>query len=401
MNEPTTSEVNWEQLRPMLDEAVGHLKDEDRHALLLRFFQGMNHQQIGAVLGLSEDTARKRVERALEKLRAVLARQGITTSSAFLVLALGANTVQAAPPNFATQVAYAPLADAGSAIVANTFWKTLFMTTKTKSILAASVVLAALIVRLLILSKNSSETSPVKSLAVSAQTQPPALAASPKPTPNPVSAPISPPAVVASSPPIPGATSASPAAKAKAAQVIAVRNNLFRINNAAQMYLLDHDVGEVRYADLVTDKTLGADLRSIVPVSGENYDSLVVHETDTSLSLAVPGLGVITLDQENIPNADPNTNPAPAPLVDEGTIAFTEGVPVAMTSPAGQPYTLTAKQLPDGRIQITYNSSSETTTADGQHIVKSSSKSTTIVDPDGIVSWPKPSLGIKFKPVMN
>ncbi|MES2697884.1 MAG: sigma-70 family RNA polymerase sigma factor, partial [Verrucomicrobiota bacterium] len=56
--------ADWSRLKPVLDDALDHLAATDREAVLLRFFQGRAFAEIGAALGLSEDTARKRVERA-------------------------------------------------------------------------------------------------------------------------------------------------------------------------------------------------------------------------------------------------------------------------------------------------------------------------------------------------
>lgn len=71
-----------------LDEALAHLTASDRDALLLRFTEGRNHREVGVALGIGEEAARKRVDRALERLRVRLAGAGISfatvTLSAFL-----------------------------------------------------------------------------------------------------------------------------------------------------------------------------------------------------------------------------------------------------------------------------------------------------------------------------
>jgi len=138
----TTPEIPWEQLRPLLDEAVGRLRERDRDAVVLRYFQGKSHREVGAALGVNEDAARKRVERALEILRTHFARQGVTISAALLVAAIGANSVQAAPTGLAATLSGA-VAATGQAGVISTFLKTLYMTTTTKTSLMAAVFLAA------------------------------------------------------------------------------------------------------------------------------------------------------------------------------------------------------------------------------------------------------------------
>src|SRR5438128_1105636 len=70
-------DLEWSKLRPMLDEAMHQLKEADREAILLRYFEQRPLGEIGARLGVSENTARMRVDRALEKLRSVLSRRGV------------------------------------------------------------------------------------------------------------------------------------------------------------------------------------------------------------------------------------------------------------------------------------------------------------------------------------
>jgi RNA polymerase sigma factor (sigma-70 family) len=104
------SEPSWEELRPVIDEAMHELNQTERDAVLLRFFEKRQLGEVGAKLGVSEDAARKRVDRALEKLRGLLARRGVTSTSAALVVILGANTVAAAPVGTAASIAGAAIA---------------------------------------------------------------------------------------------------------------------------------------------------------------------------------------------------------------------------------------------------------------------------------------------------
>ena len=101
---------DWDRLRPVLDEAMADLNDEDRAALLLRFFKKHDLHAVGAALGVSDDTAQKRVSRALEKLRQQLARRGITSPATALSAVIMANAVQAAPAGLAGSVAGTALA---------------------------------------------------------------------------------------------------------------------------------------------------------------------------------------------------------------------------------------------------------------------------------------------------
>jgi len=115
MREPTetASEADWEKLRPTLDNAMHELKETDREAILLRFFENQPFIQVGAKLGLNENAARMRVERALEKLRDIFTKRGITTATA-LASVISANAVQMAPANLAATLTAASLAGVGS-----------------------------------------------------------------------------------------------------------------------------------------------------------------------------------------------------------------------------------------------------------------------------------------------
>jgi RNA polymerase sigma factor (sigma-70 family) len=95
----------WEELRPVIDEAMHELNQSERDAVLLRFFEKRQLSEVGVKLGVTEDAARKRVDRALEKLRGLLASRGVTSTSAALVAILGANTVAAAPVGMAASIA--------------------------------------------------------------------------------------------------------------------------------------------------------------------------------------------------------------------------------------------------------------------------------------------------------
>src|SRR5437660_10227265 len=60
---------DWTQMRPVIDNAISELSSAERDALLLRFFEKKSYRDIGTALGLSENGARMRVDRATDKLR--------------------------------------------------------------------------------------------------------------------------------------------------------------------------------------------------------------------------------------------------------------------------------------------------------------------------------------------
>jgi len=108
LNEPENEA--WRQIAPLLDTAIAGLNEKDRHAIVLRFFQNKSLNEIGAALGASEEAAKKRVERALEKLQRYFTRQGVASTTAIVAGVISTNSVQAAPVAFAHSVTAAALA---------------------------------------------------------------------------------------------------------------------------------------------------------------------------------------------------------------------------------------------------------------------------------------------------
>jgi len=100
------------QLGALIDHAILELSEQDREAVLLRFFEGQAYADIGARLMLTEKTAHKRVERALDKLRECLARYGITSTAAALAASLGTQAGMAAPSGLAARVTGVVMASA-------------------------------------------------------------------------------------------------------------------------------------------------------------------------------------------------------------------------------------------------------------------------------------------------
>src|SRR5882672_11252481 len=116
MNELTSAsahDAEWERLRPVLDDALDRLSDDDRQAVLLRFFEGKSFADVGAKLRLNENTARMRVERALDKLHGALAQRGVTSTTAALAVALANQAGVAAPAGLAASVTGVALAGGG------------------------------------------------------------------------------------------------------------------------------------------------------------------------------------------------------------------------------------------------------------------------------------------------
>jgi RNA polymerase sigma factor (sigma-70 family) len=99
------SESVWKEVSPLLEEAMAQLRQTDQEAVLLRFFAEKSLREVGQALGVSDDSAQKRVNRALERMRDFFARRGVGVPAGLLGLALAAHTVQAAPAHLASTVA--------------------------------------------------------------------------------------------------------------------------------------------------------------------------------------------------------------------------------------------------------------------------------------------------------
>ncbi len=149
------STPDWEQIHPLLDEALDQLGPEDRDALLLRYFEERDYAAVGEALGASGEAARKRVDRALDRLREHLAKRGITTTAAALGTALSTHAIEAVPASFASALAATSAAVAAKAAApAAASWLTnLTLMTNTKLVVGSVLVAAALTTPLLVQQK--------------------------------------------------------------------------------------------------------------------------------------------------------------------------------------------------------------------------------------------------------
>jgi RNA polymerase sigma factor (sigma-70 family) len=136
------SDAQWRQLAPVLDEAITELSAQDRMAIILRFFEQRDFRSVGEALGSTQDAARVRVNRAIERLQLILKKRGVALSASILATLLGAEAVTAAPAGLAVAISSAAVetvAMTTASGVALTFLK--FMaTTKLKMALAALVI---------------------------------------------------------------------------------------------------------------------------------------------------------------------------------------------------------------------------------------------------------------------
>ena len=113
LNEPDA--MNWKQIAPLLDDAMGNLGETDRNAVVLRYFENKTAADVAAALKLTEAAAHKRVNRALEKLRKFFTKRGVSSTTAIIAGMISANSVQAAPVALAKSVTAVAIAKGAAA----------------------------------------------------------------------------------------------------------------------------------------------------------------------------------------------------------------------------------------------------------------------------------------------
>jgi RNA polymerase sigma factor (sigma-70 family) len=148
-----TPDAAWQQIEPLLDEAMAKLSTADHDAIVLRYFESRSLREVGAALGSSEDAAQKRVARALERLRINLTRLGVTVSVTALAAAVSSGAVQSAPTGLAVSAASVSLLTATGTSSIVSILKVM-VTTNIKFI-SAAVVIAALSISLFVLGNQN------------------------------------------------------------------------------------------------------------------------------------------------------------------------------------------------------------------------------------------------------
>ncbi len=107
LNEPANelaADETWTQIAPLLDGAMDQLGQKDHDAVVLRFFENKNFAEVGLALGASEDAAKMRVNRALEKLHRYFNQHGISSTTAIIAGTISTRSVQVAPVALAKTV---------------------------------------------------------------------------------------------------------------------------------------------------------------------------------------------------------------------------------------------------------------------------------------------------------
>jgi hypothetical protein len=127
MNElHSVPDPGWDQFRPVIDDAMDELNEHEREVILLRFFENLPLAEVGAKFSVSPDAARMRVDRALDKLRGLLAKRGIASTSVALAAIFASQSGLAAPSGLAAKIVAGVLSQAGAFTTATLgLWKIL------------------------------------------------------------------------------------------------------------------------------------------------------------------------------------------------------------------------------------------------------------------------------------
>lgn len=171
------SAANLASVAPILDDAINQLGAEDRTAILLRFFEQRDFQSVGAALGSNEDAARKRVDRALDKLESLLKKRGVAFSAAALASALGTQAVTAAPAGLAITISAAALTSAAAAGTSTLTILNIMSMTKLKASILAAIVAAAVTVPIVMHQKSERRLQEANAELVKQQAEATRLAA--------------------------------------------------------------------------------------------------------------------------------------------------------------------------------------------------------------------------------
>ncbi len=116
--EHSEADCLWERITPHLNDALDSLSAADRELVMIRFFGDKSQKDVAEALGVSEETARKRLSRAIERLRVIFARRGVAASPVALAAAFAAHGVQAVPVEMAASWAKAAMAKAAAGTAA-------------------------------------------------------------------------------------------------------------------------------------------------------------------------------------------------------------------------------------------------------------------------------------------
>jgi RNA polymerase sigma factor (sigma-70 family) len=190
MLHPTTStpdEPAWKDLAPILDDLITKLPRADRQAILLRYYRDMPYTDIAMEIGATPDAVRKRIERAIDKLRALAESRNLMLSSTALATYLVSQVRLAPPPGLIATSATAATAPAVSSIAVPSASivkgaSLMIAVAKLKFVAIASIFAVIVMGKLIIAAQSAPENAPAKAPAPRAAALPNGSAPAPDPS---------------------------------------------------------------------------------------------------------------------------------------------------------------------------------------------------------------------------
>ncbi len=115
-------EPDWAQIRPLLDDAMHSVeRGGSPGSFACGILNSRSYSEIGARFGVTEDSARMRVNRALEKLHDTLTKRGVTSTAIALAALLSQNALGAVPAYLAGKTIRTAIAGTAGATGLGTF----------------------------------------------------------------------------------------------------------------------------------------------------------------------------------------------------------------------------------------------------------------------------------------
>jgi RNA polymerase sigma factor (sigma-70 family) len=136
----TPDPSDWSEAEAILDDAMSKLDSPTRDLLVERYFEGKSSLEVAQRLGITEEAARKRLNRAVDRLREMFVARGVVMSGAALADALALHSTVHAPAHLAASAASAAASStiATGASIAKT--GTTIMALAKSHVLAASII---------------------------------------------------------------------------------------------------------------------------------------------------------------------------------------------------------------------------------------------------------------------
>jgi hypothetical protein len=300
------------------------LNERDREAILLRYFEGRAFAEVGAMCGVNENSARMRVERALEKLRRRLVRRGITSTAAALGAALASQPTMAAPAGLATTITGVALAGVamGSGGTVTAAFGFLNIMSKMKLTFGAVGVIAAFLggTYLGLRQEADRPLPPLPDMQKLSQTIA-VLRAENRQLRSDVEQLKAERTTVRAVPPTPATVAATPKPNAPPATVLAVRqqtalfDNLRQISAARDQFILEKRRPPTSITELVGPQAYIGELKA---VDGEDYSRLA-FATGGIFSVTTAGGVTAAYDVDNkiipgtVERLSPPSPPSPSP----------------------------------------------------------------------------------------